>query len=86
MAHSFTVNFKGDLSSLLENVKQKIAKEGGNFNGDASSGSLSGNTALGTVFLDYQVQNGNAIQFTVTKKPMLAPNSSIESTVRGYLS
>jgi len=86
MAHSFKTTVDGDLTSLLQKVKDKIISKGGSFNGDTNGGSFSGETPLGKVFLDYKVLAGNTIQFTVTDKPFLVPNSTIESNVREYLS
>jgi hypothetical protein len=86
MAHSFTIKFNGDLNTLLPKVRDKIIGEGGSFKGDTTRGSFSGETPLGAVFLDYETVSDSAIRFTVTDKPFLVPNSTIESTVRGYLS
>jgi len=86
MAHSFTVNFTGDLPALFQRVKDKIIGEGGTFNGDTRNGKFSGETALGKVFLDYEVISANTIRFTITDKPFLVPNSKIETTVSSYLS
>ena len=85
MAHSFTAKFAGDPNALLQRVKTKIISEGGSFSGDTAGGNFSGNTALGEVSLKYQIQAGNTVQFTVTDKPFLLPNGTVESTVRSYL-
>ena len=85
MAHSFTAQFNGDLTALLQKVKDKVTSGGGSFTGDTTGGSFSGNTPLGKVVLNYKVSAGNTLQFTVAEKPFLAPNSTIESTVRSYL-
>jgi hypothetical protein len=85
MAHSFTAKFNGELPTLLKKVKDKITSEGGSFDGDTSGGTFSGKTPLGEVSLEYQVQAGNEITFTVADKPFLLPNGTVESTVLGYL-
>jgi hypothetical protein len=86
MAHTFTATFHGDPSALLQKVKTKITGDGGRFNGDTTGGSFSGKTAVGEVSLKYQIQASNTIHFTITDKPFLLPNGTVESTVRSYIS
>jgi hypothetical protein len=85
MAHTFTVKFNGELSALLDKVKDTVSGGGGSLSGDASRGKILGNTPVGKVAVDYVVLDDSQIQFTVVDKPFVAPNSMIESTIREYL-
>jgi hypothetical protein len=87
MAHSFNakLNIKGELSSQLDKVKKSITGQGGSFDGDAKAGKFTVKTPLGNVSLSYTVLPDNQLAFKVTDKPMLVPNSTIESKIREFL-
>ena len=83
MAFTFTVPV-GDVSSAINKVKEAVAKQSGaTFNGDTSKGSFSGSTAVGTVEGNYTV-NGNNVSITITKKPFVVPQSTVESKIRDW--
>ncbi len=85
MAHSFTVKVNGDLSALLGKVKDGITAKGGSFKGDTSHGKFVGNTPVGKLTVEYKVLSDGEIKFTITDKPLIAPNGKIESAIREYL-
>lgn len=85
MAYSFKVKLNGDLPALLDKVKDGITAKGGSFTGDASRGKFVGNTPLGKVGVEYVALAGGEVQFTITDKPLIAPNGKIEAAIREYL-
>ncbi len=83
MAHSFAVTVTGDLNRSLKRASTTITNAGGTFVGNVNSGTFSGKTVAGVVKGKYTV-SGNKITVTITDKPFVVPNSTIETKVREY--
>lgn len=81
--HTFTIPFSAPIEEVVSKTKAFIEQSGGSFNGDLQSGSFSGKTPIGKVACDYSVKT-DGICLTITQKPMIAPNSTIESTIRKH--
>jgi hypothetical protein len=80
------VTVNGDLGGDLAKVKADVEAHGGVFEGDLSSGSLSGPVPLlGSFQASYTVSD-STVTIQVTKRPLLVSCSVIESQVRGYFS
>lgn len=79
MAHSFNVTLSDEPASVLEKVRKLLTENGGQFNGDSSSGSFAGSGVKG----EYHI-SGQIVTITITKKPLLAAMSLVESKVREY--
>ena len=75
---SFNVRKPNNLSAVLRQTGQKIRNSGGSFSGDETSGFFSGSGVEGR----YSV--GNNIFITITKKPLIAPQSMIISKITEY--
>ena len=83
MAHSFAVTINDDLNRSLEKARATITNAGGTFVGNVNSGTFSGKTVVGVVKGKYTV-SGSKITVTITDKPFVVPNSTIETKVREY--
>jgi hypothetical protein len=66
---------------ILEKVKVEAGRNGLFFDGDETKGGFSGHGIEG----NYEICDG-ILKLTVSKKPLIAPWSLIESKVRSYLS
>ena len=84
MPHSFAITVHGDITMVLRKVEEAITGAGGMFRGDQERGSFTGESFLGMISGDYQVNPGNEIRITITEKPLFIPYSIIESEVRKY--
>lgn len=81
MAKSFEIPISSEPEALLAKVKTAAAEHGADFTGDTQSGRFSGSGVEG----EYRIEEGKAI-VTVTNKPVLAPWSMVESTIRQFFS
>lgn len=79
MSKSFSVNFSGDATSLLERARKAAADNGAQVSGDANQGTFSGRGVEGS----YTV-SGNTVNVTVDKKPMIIPWSLVESQLKQF--
>ena len=79
MSKSFSVNFTGDATSLLERARKTAADNGAQVTGDTNKGSFSGRGVEGS----YTV-SGNTVNVTVDKKPMIIPWSLVESQLKQF--
>lgn len=79
MAHSFDIEV-GNVAAALEKAKRAIDAEGGDLDGDTSSGTFSGKGVYGS----YSAVSGGKVRVTITKKPFYAPDGIIESKVREF--
>ncbi len=86
MSHSFKIEIEEDLSSILEEVESTIVKNGGEFKGDTSQGKFAGKTLFGKIKGEYICLSDDEVEITITKKPLAAPKSKIESEIRKYFS
>ena len=81
MAKSFIIDFKEDLDNLLSKAKQFAEANKANFHGDHRSGRFWGNGIEG----EYKIQS-SIIAVTITRKPLLAPWSIVESEITRFFS
>ena len=79
----FDVTVAGDVTAAVERVRGFIAGEGGAFAGDASAGTFTGPTPVGSIEGKYVVR-GNVVTVTITKRPRVAPCDVIEAKIRKY--
>lgn len=79
MAHSFNVTLSEEPASVLEKVKKLLTENEGQFSGDSSSGSFAGSGVKGAYHI-----SGQIVTITITKKPLLAPMSLVESKVKEF--
>jgi len=86
MSHSFKIALKEELSSILEEVESAIVKSGGEFKGDTRKGKFAGKTMLGKIKGEYACLSDDEVEITITKKPLVATKSKIESEIREYFS
>ena len=81
----FTIEFTESANALIEKANAAITNAGGTFNGDASSGSFSLSTPIGSVAGSYTIDDmGIVIQ--ISDKPIFVSCNKIESELRKYLS
>ncbi|MDJ0863832.1 MAG: hypothetical protein QNJ82_16530 [Gammaproteobacteria bacterium] len=81
MAKSFRVPLNEEPAALVERARKLAEGAGAEFSGDASSGCFSAKGVEG----EYAVE-GNSITVTVTRKPLAAPWSLVESKVKAFFS
>lgn len=79
MPHSFQITLSQDPASVVERVRKLLTENGGQFSGNSSSGSFAGSGVKGAYHISGQIVN-----ITITKKPLLAPMSLVESKIREY--
>jgi len=84
MSHSFKIEIEEKLSSILEEVESAIVKNGGEFKGDTNKGMFAGKTILGKIKGEYACLSDDEVEITITKKPLVATKSKIESAIREY--
>lgn len=85
MAHTFKVSTTEGLKDTLKKVECAIVDQGGKFEGDTNAGGFAGKTVLGEVRGEYSCKGDDGeIEITITKKPMIAPYSKIETAIRDY--
>ncbi len=81
MSRTFTHTVQSTPSELLNALKEELAKQGGiRFNGDKSSGTISGKGFAGEYSLT-QGSDGTRLTLTITKKPFIVPWGMIESAI-----
>jgi hypothetical protein len=79
MAFSFEVPKPQNIKKTLLSTRQKIISGGGTFSGDENAGRFSGSGVDGV----YHTGN-SAIKITITKKPMLYPESTVKNAIVDY--
>ena len=83
--HSFFVNVRDGISSIIEKIKSKITGNGGEFEGNLEHGCFGGKSALGTIKGEYITVSENEVEIVITDKPFIVPYRTIECRVREYL-
>jgi len=73
---SFTVQYPGDKSELLNKIKSTVGSQG-QLEGDDSLGVFEGSTPVGKIEGSYRI-NGDDITITIDKKPFLVSESRIQ--------
>ena len=79
MATTFDFSVSDEIAPLLHRAKSAVTDAGGTLTGDTNSGDFSGKGVEGRYKVD-----GHTIHVTITKKPMLVPDSTIESRLREF--
>ena len=79
MSKSFSMPLKDDPAALVERARKLAEDTGAEFGGDATSGHFAAKGVEG----EYVVE-GDSITVTVTRKPMVAPWSLVESKVKEF--
>jgi hypothetical protein len=83
MLFAFTKKLTGDILQLLAKAKVEAEKAGGKISGDEHSGDFSGKTPFGSISGTYTAVDG-ILNVTISKKPMLVPESAIKDAFNGY--
>lgn len=84
MACKFSIDLPDGAADIVAKAKKMIEEANGTFSGDSSTGTYTVKLPVGSVQGKYDV-SGGAINFEITKKPMLVPCSAIESFLRDRL-
>lgn len=79
VAKTFDIPFSGEATPLLDRAKSAADKAGATLTGDEHNGDFSGKGIEG----HYEV-SGDTIHVTITKKPLVFPDSKIESELRKF--
>lgn len=79
----FSFEFSESADSLVNKATEVMAKAGGVFKGDTSSGQFDLPTPLGAVKGSYAI-TGSTIRMSIDQKPMLISCSRIENELRNY--
>lgn len=79
MSKTFDIPISGDPTALLDRAKGAADEAGATLTGDVNNGDFSGKGVEG----HYEV-SGNTIHVTITKKPLVVPDSKIESELRKF--
>lgn len=80
---SFTITVEGDMTAAMEKIRGAVKGLGGSFDGDATSGTFSGQTPVGLIYGEYRI-SGSEVKITITKKPAFLPGGMIESKIREF--
>jgi len=80
MAKYFEVELKETPEELIERTRNTASEEGLTFDGDASTGNISGHGFEGV----YRITDGR-VAITINKKPMVLPWFVIESKIKTFL-
>jgi len=84
MSCKFTIDVDGDPADLIERARSALASIGGKLEGDATGGTVTGDTPFGRIEGTYSIVD-HAVSFDITKKPVLVTCSMIESQLRGLV-
>jgi hypothetical protein len=77
-ACNFTINISGAAPDFIQDIKTKVIKQGGTFNGDDASGSFSVPLLGSTVSGSYQV-DGQQMAIAIDHKPFFVSCSQIQN-------
>ena len=86
MSHSFTVQIRDEISSVLKNIESEIISSGGGFQGNSDNGSFDVKSPLGTIKGEYSCISDNEIRITIKDKPFIIGYGIIETVVKEYFS
>lgn len=81
---NFSISFSGSPEDVFEKAKAAVEKQGGNFSGDAASGSFNINV-FGNISGSYTV-SGNQLNIVIEDKPMVIPCGAIENVLKSQIS
>jgi hypothetical protein len=80
---NFSISFSGTAEEVYNKAKAAVEKQGGSFNGNASSGSFSINV-FGTISGSYSV-SGNQLNIVIEDKPVMIPCGAIENVLKSQI-
>lgn len=83
MACNFKIPFSGSAQQVLNMAKSAVESQGGNFNGDESSGDFQV-SVMGTIKGSYTVM-GNELAISIDSKPMFVSCGMIESFLKSRI-
>lgn len=81
---NFSINFSGAASDIVTKIKSEIEKQGGNFDGNESSGSFSVKVFGSTIAGSYTV-TGTQINVNITSKPMFIGCGQVEAFLKSQI-
>jgi hypothetical protein len=83
MSCKFSIPISGSPEAMLAKAKSTVQNQGGQFNGDANSGTFSVKV-MGTIEGSYTV-SGNELLINIDNKPMFIPCGTIEGFLKSQL-
>jgi hypothetical protein len=83
MSCQFSIPISGSAEQMLAKAKKTVESQGGQFNGDANSGSFNVKV-MGTIEGSYTV-SGNELLININNKPMFIPCGTIEGFLKSQL-
>jgi len=83
MSCNFSIPVSGSPEAMLAKARKAVEGQGGQFNGDASSGSFSVKV-MGAIEGSYTVA-GNELLINISSKPMFIPCATIEGFLKSQL-
>jgi len=83
MSCKFSIPITTSAEAMLEKAKRAVQGQGGEFNGDANSGSFSVKV-MGTIEGSYTV-SGSELLISINDKPMFIPCATIESFLKNQI-
>jgi len=86
MSHSFTVQIRDEISSVLKKIESEIISSGGSFQGNSENGSFDVKSLLGIIKGKCSCISDNEIRITIKEKPFIIGYGIIESEVKEYFS
>lgn len=85
MTFTFIKTLTGDIPQLFLKAKAEARRANGLITGNEQSGEFSGKTPVGSIIGTYTVVD-SVITVTISKKPLLVPESAIKDALTGYFS
>jgi len=83
MSCKFSIPISGSAEEMLAKAKKAVESQGGEFNGDTSSGTFHVKV-MGTIEGSYTVA-GNELLINIANKPMFIPCGTIEGFLKSQL-
>ena len=84
MACSFSIPFQGSAEQIVSKARSAVQGQGGDFEGNSSSGSFGVSVMSNTIKGNYTVA-GNELHVVIDSKPFFVPCSTIEGFLRNQL-
>lgn len=81
---NFSIGFTGSASDIIAKVQQQIQQQGGDFNGDTTSGSFSVKVFGSTIAGSYTVADSQ-INIAIDSKPFFVSCGQIESFLKSQI-
>jgi hypothetical protein len=81
---NFSINFSGAASDIVTKIRSEIQKQGGDFNGDETSGSFGVKVFGSTIAGSYNV-TGTQININITSKPIFISCGQVEGFLKSQI-